>query len=112
MDLTRSIDKDQQNELVLVINKDSSTENIWLYVDGTATGYWPSSIYNTLQGRSNIVEWGGEILDLSGSGSFHTSTQMGISYIQSAGYGLSSYIHNLFCKEDTQNWVAVTADIP
>ncbi|GMH17622.1 hypothetical protein Nepgr_019463 [Nepenthes gracilis] len=26
-------------------------------MDGTAMGYWPNLIYNTLQGGANIVDW-------------------------------------------------------
>nr|BAW35438.1 C-terminal peptidase [Nepenthes alata] len=89
---------------------DSSTGNFWLYVEGTAIGYWPNSIYNILQAGSNRVDWGGEILDSSGSNGFHTLTQMGSGYFPSAGYGLSSYIRDLFYTEDTQNWVAVVAN--
>ncbi|GMH17619.1 hypothetical protein Nepgr_019460 [Nepenthes gracilis] len=110
MALTPSTYNGQQNELGLVINKDIKTGNFWLYVDGTAMGYWPNAIYNTLQGGADIVEWGGEIVDSSGSGGFHTLTQMGSGYLPSAGYGQSSYIRNLLYTENTQNWVAVTAD--
>ncbi|GMH17617.1 hypothetical protein Nepgr_019458 [Nepenthes gracilis] len=110
MALTPSTYNGQQNELGLVINRDIKTGNFWLYVDGTAMGYWPNAIYNTLQGGADIVEWGGEIVDSSGSGGFHTLTQMGSGYLPSAGYGQSSYIRNLLYTENTQNWVAVTAD--
>ncbi|GAB4850371.1 hypothetical protein Ancab_029676 [Ancistrocladus abbreviatus] len=85
----------QQSELAMDIEKDQSTGNWWLYLSSTPIGYWPSSIYNgglLATSGSDILSWGGEIVDSSGTNGFHTLTQMGSGHLPNEGYSKASYV--------------------
>ncbi|GAB4860708.1 hypothetical protein Ancab_035871 [Ancistrocladus abbreviatus] len=87
----------QQIELAMNIIRDRSTGNWWLYLWGTPIGYWPPSIYNggPLTYGADSLSWGGEIVDTSGSGGFHTLTQMGSGHFPIEGYTRASYVRNI-----------------
>ncbi|GAB2225661.1 hypothetical protein Droror1_Dr00006463 [Drosera rotundifolia] len=108
MALQPSVYQGVQYEFVLQIEKDQQSGNYWLYIYGTAIGYWPSSIFNSLQQGADTVEWGGEIYDSSGSDGFHTLTQMGSGYFPSQGYGIASYVRNLTYIDSSYNVVPVS----
>ncbi|KAL9255801.1 neprosin-like protein [Drosera capensis] len=109
--LQPSVYQGQQNEFILQIEKDQQSGNYWLYVSGTAIGYWPSALYQALQQGASVVQWGGEIYDSSGSGGFHTLTQMGSGYLASQGEGQASYVRNLNYVDSSFNVVPLTQDV-
>ncbi|GAB4829687.1 hypothetical protein Ancab_019341 [Ancistrocladus abbreviatus] len=95
----------QQVEMDLVIDRDNSTGNWWLYLNNQSIGYWPASIFTALAKGADGVEWGGEILDSSGSGGAHTLTQMGSGHFANEGYRNASYVTGIRYKNATSNQV-------
>ncbi|RZC79578.1 hypothetical protein C5167_003820 [Papaver somniferum] len=86
-----------QKDATFSIQKDQSSGNWWVKLQGISVGYYPSALFKELSRTATKVEWGGEIVNLKNKGQ-HTSTQMGSSHFPSEG-GLktSSYF----------NWVQV-----
>ncbi|GAB4846362.1 hypothetical protein Ancab_025368 [Ancistrocladus abbreviatus] len=97
MPLQSSIYDGQQYELAMDIERDQSTGNWWLYLWGTPIGYWPPSIFNggLLTYGADTLLWGGEIFDSSGTGGFHTLTQMGSGHFSNKGYKKACYVRNI-----------------
>ncbi|KAL3726763.1 hypothetical protein ACJRO7_031631 [Eucalyptus globulus] len=84
-----------QFEFTLMVYKDPVSGNWWLLVEPMIwVGYWPSVLFNHLGGPANIVDFGGEILNSSPSGS-HTSTQMGSGHFAGEGFEKAAYFRNL-----------------
>ncbi|GAB4850436.1 hypothetical protein Ancab_029740, partial [Ancistrocladus abbreviatus] len=77
---------------------EQSTGNWWLYLWSTPIGYWPQSIFNggLLTNGADTLSWGGEIYDSSGTGGFHTLTQMGSGHFSHEGYKKACYVRNIF----------------
>ncbi|KAL9267374.1 neprosin-like protein [Drosera capensis] len=90
-----SVYSGKQDEVVLQVEKDKKTGNWWLHVNGIGIGYWPSTIFKALSQGASRLDWGGEIYDSSGSGGFHTLTQMGSGHFADEGYRKASYVRNL-----------------
>jgi hypothetical protein len=90
-------------EFSIFIVFDSGTSGWWLLIQGTWVGYWPSSIYTTLQaGRADNLEWGGEIAPASTN---PTTTGMGSGAFPSAGYPVAAYQRNVsYGDAASGNW--------
>ncbi|GMH15998.1 hypothetical protein Nepgr_017839 [Nepenthes gracilis] len=71
---------------------DAGTNAWWLYVGGTAVGYWPETLFVALRDGADTITRGGEIFDSSGSGGFHTLTQMGSGHLAGEGYRKASHV--------------------
>ncbi|GMH15997.1 hypothetical protein Nepgr_017838 [Nepenthes gracilis] len=110
MALQPSVYGGQQYELNESIQRDPATGNWWLYLWGTVVGYWPASIYNSITNGADTVEWGGEIYDSSGTGGFHTTTQMGSGHFPTEGYGKASYVRDLQCVDTYGNVISPPAN--
>jgi len=80
------------HEITISVEKNKDNGNWWLYVQNTALGYWPASIYNSLKGPADEITFGGEIINMK-SGGHHTSTQMGNGLL--AKDGKASYVGGL-----------------
>ncbi|GAB2253595.1 hypothetical protein Droror1_Dr00006442 [Drosera rotundifolia] len=96
----------KQVEVEILIDKDNSSGNWWLYVNNQTVGYWPPSIFTALANGADNVQWGGEIYENSGSGGQHTNTQMGSGHFPSEGYRNASYVRGFRYKNATGYQVA------
>jgi hypothetical protein len=68
--------------------------NWWLFIQGTAIGYYPGSVYRGGQlnyGNATLAEFGGETYT---GGSYWP--QMGSGYFPGAGFGWAAYQNNIF----------------
>ncbi|KAK9108147.1 hypothetical protein Syun_024158 [Stephania yunnanensis] len=74
---------------------DPNHGNWWLeFGSGLLVGYWPSELFSHLREHANMIQYGGEVVNTSPSGS-HTSTQMGSGHFADEGFGKASYFRNL-----------------
>ncbi|KAL9273497.1 neprosin-like protein [Drosera capensis] len=96
----------KQVEVKILIDKDNSSGNWWLYVNDQTVGYWPPSIFTALTNGADNVQWGGEIYENSGSGRQQTNTQMGSVHFPSKGYRNASYVRGFRYKNATGYKVA------
>lgn len=87
----------QQYEIKYQVFKDDGTGDWWLQLNDEYVGYWPKNIYvNKPFDYSNLIEWGGEIVDDEYSdGNEHTTTEMGSGQFPNEGYGEAAYLRNL-----------------
>ncbi|KAK9119778.1 hypothetical protein Scep_017871 [Stephania cephalantha] len=84
-----------QFDISLLIWKDPNHGNWWLeFGSGLLVGYWPSELFSHLREHANMIQYGGEVVNTSPSGS-HTSTQMGSGHFADEGFGKASYFRNL-----------------
>lgn len=75
--------------------KDPKHGHWWLeFGSGLLIGYWPSFLFSHLRSHADMVQFGGEIVNMRPSGS-HTSTQMGSGRFAREGFGKASYFRNL-----------------
>lgn len=82
------------------ISYDGTTQQWDLTLGGTAVGYWPSSIYNTMASAADVVQWGGEIVP-ENTTTTHTTTAMGSGAFPSALYPQAAY-HRAMATYDLQ----------
>ncbi|RZC46123.1 hypothetical protein C5167_039071 [Papaver somniferum] len=84
-----------QKDFTFSIQKDQSSGNWWVQLQGISVGYYPSALFTELSRSATKVEWRGEIVNLKNKGQ-HTSTQMGSGHFPSEG-GLktSSYFNRV-----------------
>ncbi|XP_026432263.1 uncharacterized protein LOC113329622 [Papaver somniferum] len=68
--------KGSQKDATFSIHKDQNSGNLWVEVQGTQVGYYPSSLFKKLSNMTTTVSWGGEILNWRDQRR-HTMTQMG-----------------------------------
>ncbi|KAJ8773607.1 hypothetical protein K2173_005853 [Erythroxylum novogranatense] len=87
--------KGGQFDISLLIWKDPKHGNWWLqFGSGVLVGYWPSYLFTRLRDSATMVQFGGEIVNTSPSGS-HTPTQMGSGHFGREGFRRASYFRNL-----------------
>jgi len=82
--------------------------NWWLYIQGTAIGYYPGSIYKggpMGSGNANLAEFGGETYT-GGS----TWPQMGSGQFANAGFGWAAYQNTIFYidQANTSRWSSLS----
>ena len=78
--------------------QDPQSGNWWLQVGGNDVGYWPSTIFTSLQNSASSVEWGGEVFSPDAG---QTSTQMGSGHFPNEGFGKASHIKNLLVVDSS-----------
>jgi hypothetical protein len=67
----------------------------WLEMGtGLVIGYWPSYLFTHLARHANMVQFGGEVVNVR-SPSSHTATQMGSGHFPSEGFHRAAYFRNL-----------------
>ncbi|MBH0219748.1 DUF239 domain-containing protein, partial [Listeria monocytogenes] len=66
----------------------------WLQVGGTVVGYWPTNLFSHLNTSSNLLTWGGEVVNLKTNGQ-HTTTEMGSGHFPSEGFGKASFFNGI-----------------
>lgn len=64
------------------------------FAENELVGYWPAHLFTHLTDHANMVEWGGEVVNMEPGGD-HTSTQMGSGHFPNEGFGRASYFRNL-----------------
>ncbi|MCO5568362.1 hypothetical protein L7F22_022061 [Adiantum nelumboides] len=82
------------------VYKDVNTGSWWLYLAGTFVGYWPSSLFTHLANHAELLQWGGEIVNLRANGQ-HTTTQMGSGHFASEGFQKSCFSRSLKAVDST-----------
>lgn len=87
-----------QYDIDIMAWKDPQSGNWWLQVGGNDVGYWPSTIFTTLQHSASSVEWGGEVASTDAG---QTSTQMGSGHFPNEGFGKASHIKNLLVVDSS-----------
>jgi len=78
--------------------QDPQSGNWWLQVGGNDVGYWPSTIFTSLQNSASSVEWGGEVFSPDAG---QTSTQMGSGHFPNEGFAKSSHIKNMLVVDSS-----------
>ncbi|KAL5716066.1 hypothetical protein ACHQM5_017804 [Ranunculus cassubicifolius] len=89
----------QQHEIQIDIFKDPRSGNWFLLRDGLTIGYWPSSIFNTLNTNAERVDWGGET-EFIGRDAY---PPMGSGHFPEEGYGKAAYIRGLQVIKDNMH---------
>ncbi|KAL3676521.1 hypothetical protein R1sor_026469 [Riccia sorocarpa] len=83
-----------QYEIQVLVFWDQGTNAWWLNINGQNIGYWPNSLFTTLTGGANNVDWGGEIVN-SETGNRHTQTDMGSGQFAQTGFQKAAFIRSL-----------------
>ncbi|WOL08111.1 hypothetical protein Cni_G16863 [Canna indica] len=75
--------------------KRQDDENWWLqFGSQELLGYWPSSIFTSLAGHADEVQFGGEVYNTNPSRS-HTTTQMGSGHFSNEKFGRAAYFRDI-----------------
>uniref|UniRef100_A0A7N0T148 Neprosin PEP catalytic domain-containing protein n=1 Tax=Kalanchoe fedtschenkoi TaxID=63787 RepID=A0A7N0T148_KALFE len=99
--------KSIQSSIEMAIKKDQRTGDWHLFIDNHLVGYWPGRLFTRLDGFSDRVSWGGEIVNRR-RGGHHTRTQMGSGYPAQKGYSKAAYIRDIQVMHQPpphDNWV-------
>ncbi|KAL4301702.1 hypothetical protein GQ457_10G017700 [Hibiscus cannabinus] len=106
-----------QYHITIGIYKDPKTNNWWLkYGRNTPIGYWPATLFSSLQFSSTLVEWGGRVYSSNVKKPHdHTQAQMGSGQFASASYGKACFIRNIAIVDFSMAlkyppWVGAGAD--
>ncbi|KAH9532255.1 hypothetical protein CY35_19G081600 [Sphagnum magellanicum] len=86
-------------EVAIYVAFDPQIPGWELFIENTGVGYWPSSIYNTLQTSADSVQFGGEIAPAT----IPTGTAMGSGAFPSQGYPSAAYQRNVFYFDSAGN---------
>jgi hypothetical protein len=86
-------------EVAIYVAFDPQIPGWELFIENTGVGYWPSSIYNTLQTSADSVQFGGEI----DPATIPTGTAMGSGAFPSQGYPSAAYQRNVFYFDSAGN---------
>jgi hypothetical protein len=92
-------------EVAIYVAFDPQIPGWELFIENTSVGYWPSSIYNTLQTSADSVQFGGEI----DPATIPTGTAMGSGALPSQGYPSAGYQRNVVYLDSAGN--SIDADI-
>ncbi|KAI5419209.1 hypothetical protein KIW84_043400 [Lathyrus oleraceus] len=88
-----------QYDFNLKIEQDQKDQRWWLeYAAGNENyervGYWPFSLFKELKDEANLIQFGGEVVDLNPTGD-HTSTYMGSGQFAQQALGRAAFIRNM-----------------
>ncbi|KAM0930029.1 hypothetical protein ACQ4PT_001209 [Festuca glaucescens] len=88
----------------ILIFKDPKTKNWWLSYgeDNTPIGYWPSSLFTSINNKGNFSFWGGYV---SGPTASSDSPQIGSGHFASEGYGKASFMRNIQIVDENSKLV-------
>ncbi|WP_411024538.1 neprosin family prolyl endopeptidase, partial [Salmonella sp. s57936] len=75
-----------QYVITIYVWKDSDHECWWLQVNDIVVGYWPTNLFSHLNTNSNLLEWGGEVVNYKRNKQ-HTTTETGSGHFPSEGFG-------------------------
>ena len=65
----------------------------WVQYQTDPIGYWPNSIFTTLQNGADRLSWGGEIVNEGID--HHTETAMGSGHFPDEGFGKASFFSDM-----------------
>ncbi|KAM4123986.1 hypothetical protein ACB094_01G198400 [Castanea mollissima] len=114
-----SQERGKQYELQIQIYQLPETRKWWLvYGEDEVIGYWPYEIFNHLQRKARIVQWGGDVYSKNIKGvKPHTTTAMGSGNYAHGLWGSACFIdrlrivdYNNLTKYPT--WVSINAEEP
>ncbi|GMH15999.1 hypothetical protein Nepgr_017840 [Nepenthes gracilis] len=71
-------------------------------------GILAGKLFVALRDGADTIIWGGEIFDSSGSGGFHTLTQMGSGHLAGEGYGKASHVRHFMYYDSSGQTVSLT----
>ncbi|MQM04781.1 hypothetical protein Taro_037587, partial [Colocasia esculenta] len=94
-----------QYAIDVAISKDKNTGNWWVYLQGSAMGYWPKDLSPGLADSAQLVSFSGEIYN-SNPGGHHTSTEMGSGHFSSEGFRKASFFRNVEVYDDSFQYVS------
>ncbi|KAJ8755793.1 hypothetical protein K2173_024338 [Erythroxylum novogranatense] len=83
-----------QYEIDVFIYLDKFSGYWWLMLQKELIGYWPGNILTTLAYSSDLITFGGQIINNQYEG-HHTTTQMGSGHFSGEGLGKAAYIGHL-----------------
>ncbi|XP_075650899.1 protein neprosin-like [Castanea sativa] len=84
------------------INQDPNQRRWWLSLKDDVIGYWPLEIFNSLQQKAQIVQWGGYVYSKNVKGvTPHTTTAMGSGDFASGLWGSACFILNVRIVDDS-----------
>ncbi|KAL8092066.1 protein neprosin-like isoform X1 [Apium graveolens] len=85
-----------QYDISILIWKDPDGGNWWMKLlnINEVIGYWPASLFTNLADGADMIQWGGEAVNLA-SGGQHTTTQMGSGHFPGEGFNKASYFKNI-----------------
>ncbi|KAJ8755954.1 hypothetical protein K2173_024499 [Erythroxylum novogranatense] len=84
----------KQFAIEVIIHKDTTSGNWWLTLQDEHMGYWPGNILTSLANSSDVINFGGEIVNNQAEG-HHTTTEMGSGHFPDEGFGKAAYISYL-----------------
>ncbi|RVX17544.1 hypothetical protein CK203_003488 [Vitis vinifera] len=102
-----SVASGPQYEIGVSIYMDPVTSNWWLdYGSETKVGYWPGTLFETLNFSAIVAEWGGEVYSsrVLNSQANHTTTQMGSGAFPTSLYGIASYVARIRNMDFSLQW--------
>ncbi|XP_019059742.1 PREDICTED: uncharacterized protein LOC104804783 [Tarenaya hassleriana] len=76
----------QMAYLFVTVRKEPFFGDWWLIINGVSVGYWPRSLFTSMQDHADRVDFGGEIVNAK-SGEQHTETTMGSGHFAAGGFG-------------------------
>jgi hypothetical protein len=84
---------------------DAGTHSWWLYVNDTAVGYYPTTLYNSagIADKNSRLDFGGEIVN-DQTGGVNTQTDMGSGAFPSAGFGQAAFIRKIQYIDMSFQW--------
>ncbi|KAL8092068.1 hypothetical protein AgCh_034377 [Apium graveolens] len=75
---------------------DPNGGNWWMKYgnDNEVVGYWPASLFTNLADGADMIQWGGQVVDIVSDGQ-HTTTQMGSGHFPAEGFSKAAYFKNI-----------------
>lgn len=71
--------------------QDSATPgNWWLSINNEPVGYWRGSLFKSMNGKAQYIQWGGQVYRPT-PGEAHSSTQMGSGHWPKEGFGKAAF---------------------
>ena len=64
--------------------------NWWLSINNENVGYWPGSLFKSMNGKAQYIQWGGQVYRPT-PGETHSSTQMGSGHWPKEGFGKAAF---------------------
>ncbi|WOK99894.1 hypothetical protein Cni_G08606 [Canna indica] len=89
-----SYDGDQY-EVTIEVIKLKADGNWWLFYETERIGYWPSSLFTSLAGHADDIQFGGLVASNVESGGSHTTGEMGSGHFASEDFKRAAYFRNV-----------------
>ncbi|KAK1393699.1 Neprosin 2 [Heracleum sosnowskyi] len=85
-----------QFDISILLWKDPNGGDWWLKYgnDNEVIGYWPASLFTNLADGADMIQWGGEVVNLASDGQ-HTTTEMGSGHFSGEGFSKASFFKNI-----------------